>query len=217
MTGNCCVQHRRRSRAAAVAVLLVLGLATAGAGPASSWADGDPASDVLLAKDVFFPYAPSVSPALEAATEKTVHAAGAAGFQLKVAIIGSALELGLVQNLWAQPQAYAQFLDREISFNQPRNLLVVMPAGFGVIPAGLAGALARVRVDTRHRSDGLTRSALLAVLALARSQGHPITAPSLSPSTSSGSPPAALVFGLPAALLVLFGLVMMRRNRSGRS
>jgi MYXO-CTERM domain-containing protein len=195
-------------------VLLLLALAATNSWVASSWADGDPASDVLPVKDVFFPYEPNVSPALEAATEKTVHAAGATGFQLKVAIIGTALELGLVQNLWGQPQAYAQFLDREISFNEPRKLLVVMPAGFGVVPASLAGALASMRVDTRHRSDGLTRSALLAVVALARSQGHPIATPSLSPSSSSSSPPAVLVFGLPVALLALAGLGVVRRSRS---
>jgi MYXO-CTERM domain-containing protein len=89
-----------------------------------------------------------------------------------------------------------------------------MPAGFGVMPASLANGLARVRVENQQRSNGLTHSAILAVVALARSQGHPIAAPATSSSSSSSSPPALLVFGLPAALLVLVGLAMTRRRRS---
>jgi hypothetical protein len=180
-----------------------------------AWADGDPASDVLLAQSVFYPYQPKVSPGLEAAMEKALHAAASvAGLHFKVAIIGAPEELGLVPNFYGHPQAYAQFLDREISFNEPKRLLVVMPAGFGVVPASLASGLAGVSVYARQRSDGLTRSAILAVVALARSQGHPIATPSISTSSSSRSPPALLVFGLPAGLLAVAGLVVMRRGRS---
>jgi hypothetical protein len=203
--------------AAAGALVALVALVAMGYRATPSSADGDPASDVLPVRDVFFPYQPNVSPSLEAAAEKTVHAAGAAGFSLKVAIIGTPLELGLVRQLWRRPQAYAEFLDREISFNEPKKLLVVMPNGFGVVPAPLARALARVPIDTRHGSDGLTRSAILAVVALARSQGHPVSAPSLSTSSSRSSPPALLVFGLPAALLALVGVMLMVRGRRRRS
>jgi hypothetical protein len=134
-----------------------------------------------------------------------------------VALIGSPEELGVVPQLFGHPQEYAQFLDREISFNQPQQLLVVMPVGFGVIPPSLANGLVGVPVYAQQRSNGLTRSAILAVVALARSQGHPIATPSMSPSSSSSSPPALLVFGLPAALLAVAGMVMMRRGRSRRS
>jgi hypothetical protein len=183
----------------------------------ATWAraDGDPASDVLPAQDVFYPYQPKVSPALETALEKALHAsARAGGLHLKVAIIGTAQELGLVPNLFGHPQAYAQFLDREISFNRPQPLLVVMPAGFGVMPRTTANALAHVPVFKQQRSNGLTRSAILAVVALARAQGHPIATPSVSPASSSSSPPALLVFGLPAALLIVAGLATVRRSRA---
>jgi hypothetical protein len=201
-----------RARTAAVA-LLALAIASCALRAAPSRADGDPASDVLPVQDVFFPYEPNVSHSLEVALEKTVHAAGAAGFPLKVALIGTAVELGLVQQLWAKPQTYAQFLDREISFNQPRRLLVVMPNGFGVVPASLAGALQGVPIDAHARSDGLARAALLAVVALARQAGHPIRAVSASSSGSGGSAPAPLVFGLPVALLALSGLALAVRAR----
>ena len=203
------------ARVVAAAVLVALALACTSFRAARSWGDGDPASDVLLAQSIFYPYQPKVSPGLEAALEKTLHAAAsAARLHLKVAIIGTPEELGLVPNFFGHPQAYAQFLDREISFNQPQQLLVVMPAGFGVMPTRLATGLARVPVETRRRSDGLTRSAILAVLALARYRGHTIATPSIAPSSSSSSPPALLVFGLPAALLILAGVAVMRRGHT---
>jgi MYXO-CTERM domain-containing protein len=198
----------------ALAILFAFAFALAGVRPTAARADGDPASDVLLAQDVFYPYQPKVSPALEAGLEKTLRAAARAdGLHLKVAIIGTAEELGLVPKLFGYPQAYAQFLDREISFNQPQSLLVVMPVGFGVMPASYADALAPVPIYKQQRSDGLTRSAILAVAALARRSGHPIPMPSITASSSSGSSPAPLVFGLPVALLLLAGIAVMRRRR----
>jgi hypothetical protein len=205
------------SAIAAAGVLLAV-LTLLWSRPSQSWADGDPASDVLLAQDVFYPYQPKVSPALEATLERTLQAARhAAGLRLKVAIIGSPPELGLVPDLFGHPQKYAQFLDREITFNQPQQLLVVMPSGFGAVPVGFTSALARVPISAQQRSDGLVRSAILAVVALARYQGHPIATPSLSSSRAGSSPPAWLLYGLPAALLALGGLVAVRRGRSGSS
>jgi hypothetical protein len=119
-----------------------------------------------------------------------------------------------VPPFFGRPQSYAQFLDSEISFNQPQSLLVVMPAGFGVIPMSLAKGIAGVPVDAQHGSADLTRSAILAVVALARYEGHPIATPSMSPSSSSGSAPAVLVFGLPVVLLALAGLAAAHWGRS---
>jgi hypothetical protein len=208
------LRHGQSARAAATAIVLLVALSLGWTSPPQSRADGDPASDVLPVQDVFFPYQPKVSHGLEVAMERTVRAAKGAGVNLKVAIIAAPFELGLVRTLFRQPQAYAEFLGREISFNQPQPLLVVMPAGFGVVPSRRSGALAHVPVDARHGSDGLTRSAILAVVALARDQGHAIGTPSMSASSRKSSPPALLVFGLPALLLVLVGLVMTRRWRS---
>jgi hypothetical protein len=199
-------------------MLLDLAFVSIGSRPSESWADGDPASDVLLGTDVFYSYRPKASPGVETALEQALGSAAHAGaLRLKVAIIGAPEELGFEQQLWGQPQAYARFLDSEISFNQPVPLLVVMPAGFGVMPETLARGLAGVPVYARQKTDGLTRSAMLAVVALAREQGHAIATPSIAPSSSRSSPPALLVFGLPAVLLALAGLAVMRtgRRRSG--
>lgn len=204
----------------ATAVLAALALtAPAAIRPQRAAANGDPASDVLLIQDFFFPYRPHVSPAVEAAAFSAVRAANAAGVHLKVAVIGSALDLGLVPNLFGHPQSYAQFLDREITYNQPQPLLVVMPAGFGTVPASLAQALSHVPLYARQQTDGLTRSAILAVVAIARFQGHPIAAPSIAAGSARHSAPTLLVFGLPVALLVLAGLgfVLVGRARARRT
>jgi hypothetical protein len=203
-------------RAAALGAIVLLLLGPTFMTPVAR-ADGDPASDVLLVGDVFYPYQPKVSSSLERALEQTLREAlRVAGLHLKVAIIGTKADLGLVPAFLGRPQAYAQFLDREISFNEPQQLLVVMPTGYGVMPATLAGGLAGTRVTGQQGSDGLTRSAISAVLALARSQGHPIPAPKISSSSSGGSPPALLVFGIPALLLALGGLVATRRRSHER-
>jgi hypothetical protein len=194
--------------------LLVLAIGATAASQA--WGDGDPASDVLLVQNVFYPYQPSVPHALETTLDNLLAATAHAHMPLKVAIIGSREELGLVPDYFGRPQAYAEFLDREISYNKPQPLLVVMPAGFGLVAAGPVSALAHVAIDARQRSYGLTRAAILAVIALARANGHPVASPSIPPATPAGHGglPAALLFGLPVALLALAGLVAMRRGRS---
>jgi hypothetical protein len=201
-----------------LAVLLGLGSALIAVAPATASADGDPASDVLLIQDVFYPYQPKVSPSLEKGLEDGLRALGHAdGVHLKVAIIANASELGLLPEYFGRAQAYAQFLDREISFNQPQALLTVMPSGYGVVPADAAGALAGLRVDAGHGSDGLTRSAVFAVVALARHYGHPIATPSLTATAKGKSAPGVLVFGVPVALLALAGLFLLARRGRPRS
>jgi hypothetical protein len=182
--------------------------------PASAVADGDPASDVLLVEDVFYPYQPPPGRGLEASMKSALHAAAAVGLRLKVAIIGSAEELGLVPRLFGRPQAYANFLDSEISFNSPQPLLVVMPAGFGLANAGSATVLRGLSVDGTHGPAGLTRSAIRAVVNLGRARGSRAAIPPLATGAPARSgPPALLVFGLPTLLLALGGLFAWRRGR----
>jgi hypothetical protein len=202
------VSRRRLIALAAVLACTVLA-------PAAALADGDPASDVLLVEDVFYPYQPPPGPALEASMKSALHSAAAVGLRLKVAIIGSAEELGLVPRLFGRPQAYANFLDSEISFNSPQPLLVVMPAGFGLANAGSATALRGLSVDATHGHPGLTRSAIRAVVYLARARGSRAAIPSLAVGAPAhGGPPALVVFGLPTLLLALGGLFAWRRGRT---
>jgi hypothetical protein len=192
---------------AAVALLL---------SPAAAVADGDPASDILLIQDTFFPYQPPVSPNLAAAVNATVARAKAAGFPLKVAIVAAVTDLGAVPDLFGQPQRYADFLDREISYNKPMKLLVVMPQGLGVANAGPAAALAGQTIPPGTGADRLARAAIPAIVALAVRAGHPITAapiPAASGSGGGGTSPL-LTFGAPLALVLLAGglLALSRRG-----
>jgi peptidoglycan-N-acetylglucosamine deacetylase len=199
--------------ASALTMMTVLALAAIYS--SSAQADADPASDVLLAQNAFYPYQLPNDPPLEAAMNKVLDSSARAGLPLKVAVIGSRLDLGAVPNLFGHPQQYAQFLDKEISYNNRPPLLVVMPAGFGVVAAGPPNALKGLKVDTQHGPYGLVRTALLAVAVVVHSTGRTIATPSIpSSSSSGGGPPAIVLFALPVTVLVLGGFLVRRRERS---
>jgi hypothetical protein len=179
--------------------------------PPRAAADADPASDFLLVAPVFYPYQPATSPALKKTLESTLTQLKAKGLNLKVAILDDATDLGAVTNVWNMPQTYADFLDKEISFNTKQPLLVVMPAGFGASNAGPTGALNGLIVDSSHSANGLARSAILAAVRLARANGKAIPTPAIPAVTASGSGGGGtsplLAFGAPVALVVLAAVV----------
>ncbi|HEV3318111.1 MAG TPA: hypothetical protein VG053_00060 [Solirubrobacteraceae bacterium] len=209
---------RRRGRDTTLIAVVLLCLVPAGA----ARGDGDPASDVLLIQNAFYPYQPPPPAELEAALNALLSQARSAGMPLKVAIIGSREDLGAVPTYFGHPQQYAAFLDREISYSTktPQPLLVVMPAGFGLAAAAPASALARVSIDAGARTSGLTRAAILAVSALARANGHAIAPPQIAGPTTTrrGGTPSAILFGLPVLLLILAGIpILAHRKRRASS
>ena len=111
---------------------------------------------------------------------------------------------------WTQDQLVSQ-LNTNLN-NAPQSLITVMPSGLGVSPARYGAALAGVRVDRTHGSDGLTRSAISAVRAVSRYDGHPIPAPRLAVA-GAGSGPPAVVFAVPVALLLAAGVALALRGR----
>jgi hypothetical protein len=172
--------------------------------PATALADADPASDVLLGAPAFYPFQPPVSQSLQSQLEQELAQLQKQGLSLKVAIIASPVDLGAIPNLFGQPQTYATFLGREISFQHPQALLVVMPAGFGVYSTGAASALAGLKVDTTGASNGLTQSAILAVQRIAKAADK-TASPGGSASSGSGSGGASplAIAGIVAGLVVL--------------
>src|SRR4051794_37571016 len=143
-------------RALTIAVLLAVAL------PAAARADGDPASDVLLLQDVFTPYAPQVPKPVSDGLSQTLKKARASGYPLKAAIIASKNDLGSVPQFYGRPQPYASFLEREIAFNKPEPLLVVMAAGYGVSQAGSKAVATVAKQDkpASASSDALGRAAI---------------------------------------------------------
>jgi hypothetical protein len=160
-------------RLLAVAITL---LATFVLAPAAALADGDPASDVLLGENVFYPYAPPVTAATQKTLNATTAAAKKAGFPLKVALIAAPVDLGVIPDLFGKPQKYAEFLDQEISFRAKQPLLVVMSNGYGVqgLTPKATAALASIRPPQGKESEQLAKAAITAVSKLADASGHPL-------------------------------------------
>jgi hypothetical protein len=197
-------------------------LVLAGAlGAAGALADGDPASDTLLGENVFYPYAPLVSGSVERTLNAETAAAKRSGFPIKVALIGRPLDLGVIPDLFGKPQAYAKFLDQEISFQGLQPLLVVMAAGYGV--QGLSHS-ATVAASSLHRPSGPTPTALAqaaetAVAHLAAASGHPVKGgPGIGAgSGGSGSSGLPLIIALVLAALLLSGALVFLRRRQALS
>ena len=184
-------------------------------------ADGDPASDVLIGENVFYPYSPSVSPELQNTLNAETAAASHEHFPIKVALIPSPVDLGSITSLFGQPQHYAAFLDIEISYLDIRQLvLVVMPSGYGV--SGLSPAATRAaRTLTKpagRQSDDLARAAIVAVAKLASAAGHPIPKIGVT-DTAHGSngwqPPTAAILAF--AAIAAAGAILAFRHRHARA
>ena len=193
---------------AAVSILAVALAATLV--PGSACADGDPASDVLVTQTLFLPWDAGVSADQQAQLTALLREAEHDGYQLRVALISSSVDLGSVTELWRQPQSYANFLGEELSLVYKGTLLVIMPDGFGLYRLnGSLGpeqaALASIRSAVAGASLGT--AALLAIQHLAAAAGHPLSIPRgiPAPTAASGSPNtiAWIVFVISGALIAL--------------
>jgi hypothetical protein len=168
-------------RAAAVAVAM-----TALALPGGAGANGDPASDVLLASQVFLPFEAPISNSAASDLKQTVAAANEKGYTIRVALIPFTGDLGTAVSLWGRPQDYSRFLGSEIAFVYRNRLLVAMPAGFGFYNGKKPVAKERrvlATIKPGATPTPLAESASDAVRALAASAG--ITLPKSSGGSSS--------------------------------
>jgi hypothetical protein len=191
--------------------------ASLAAGPVRAFADGDPASDVLLEESVFYPYAHPTGSRLQQRLEAVAAAAARARVPIKVALIGSPVDLGAITMLWGKPQRYAGYLDREISFDQPQPLLVVMPGGYGreSLSTRADAAVAALRAPAGATGDDLANAAITAIERIAAADGHPISvagAP-VAPGTSGTTAILVAVLSLAAvAIAASVAFVTLRRR-----
>jgi hypothetical protein len=155
-------------------------LVLAGSLPAVARADGDPASDVLVTQPVFVPRDAATG---AARLQSVATAAVRAGYPLRVALIGSAADLGSVTALWRRPVDYARFLAQELSLAAPGRVLVVMPNGFGVAPETGREAAALKSVPIARGARQLPAAAVAAVAKLAAADGHALAPAALSPAS----------------------------------
>ena len=204
-----------RPRAVAIAVLALLFLIA----PAAALADGDPASDVLIGRDVFYPYDPGVSSSLQSHLNTLTAQARASGFPIKVALIDTRADLGTLPELFDKPRQYAQFLDEEISLaGQRLPLLVVMPNGYGVagLPPAASTVVAALPGPAGKPSNDLAQAAIAAIKAIAAATGHHINKNAVIASGDSGNS-TTLMISLVAALALLgAGAVIGYRVAQGR-
>jgi hypothetical protein len=204
--------------------------------PAAARADGDPASDILLGQDAFFPYAPATAKRLSGALTGLLERTRKSGYPIKVALIESEGDLGANADLFGRPLEYANLLADELRTlrhgkdgGEDLHLLVVMPTGFS--GAGLGArvdeALGPVRIESAAQSDGLARAAIEAVARLASVNGHPTPIPpearlALAPRNESTKPsgssvlPYVLPFGVITIAVAVASLVAARRRRAER-
>ena len=135
-------------------------------------ANGDPPSNVLLNAPVYVPDGGAATSLTD-----TVDGAGKAGYDVKVAVIGSPRDLGNIPQYWGQPEAYAQHLADGLRFAWRGDLLIVMPGGVGLAASAQAdrkkAALAEIRPGGSD-PDALAAAGTRAVRALASAAGRPI-------------------------------------------
>lgn len=210
-----------------VPALLALALIAAPA----ALADGDPASDVLPSQDAFYPYTPQASKPLVRALDRLLAQVRKSGYPMKVALIGSAADLGSYPTMYNNPQRYADLLASELPINphgsvrDSLHLLVVMAGGFGGKNLGdrVDEALAPVEIDPEAGSDGLVRAALAAVARIATVNGHETAVPPEASSDgaagggSSSETVVLIVIGVVIVLLLAALLAVRRRAAASNS
>jgi len=201
---------------ATLAALVLLAL------PVAASADVDPASDVLLFQNAFFPRVNPPSDALKNELTALTKQANDQGHNLKVAVIGARLDLGGAPQLYRHPDQYAKFLGTELrsATGLVQPLVVVMKGGVGTYGMGdEAISLKQVEVPDKPTSDQLTQIAIEATKDVSAAAGHPLKAVSAktvkkkSNNNSSGGAPL-VAFMVPVALLLVLGFVLWFRRKT---
>jgi hypothetical protein len=197
-------------------VLLATLIAACTAAPVAN-ADGDPASDYLYTQQVFIPFDIKAPVAEQGDLHRTIAGANRAGFAVRVAIIGSAYDLGAVPSLWRKPQTYARFLGQELLFVYKQRLLIVMPNGFGFFWSGHAVSkeyTTLAKIPIARGGTGLLTAAHDAVVKLAAASGVDV-APAQPPKSTASRDRLIIILGSVAiAAAGLLVRAFLRRRRA---
>jgi hypothetical protein len=186
--------------------------------PATAVAHGDPASDYLLTESLFLPFGAKTDSGPAKRLRDVIRAADNSGFKIKAALILTPQDLGTAFSFFNKPQRYAEFLGKELSFGYRDRLVVVMPKGFGYTINGDPDPKG-VRMLARLRPPGpdVTKEAEVAALAIRRltaAAGHRIAAPS---GDSVGRDRITIAAAVTAAIALIAGIALYRRQRGSRT
>jgi len=194
--------------------VLALALLGVGAFTSSAWAH-DPAEQPLRDGTTFLPFPAESEQAVQFLT--VVASANHKGFAIRVAVITREHDLDEYTAYWRRPRAYARLLGGELAPGYTKQLLVVMPNGFGLSkPTHSAyGLLQPITIGTGN--DALLAAAQTAVERLAAARGIFISAPKVTtPAQQASHDRLVIVLASLAALAGLVVLSAWRRRRSPR-
>jgi len=179
--------------------------------------DGDPASDYLITQPAFLPFDAHVDQASSSELAGLLASAKKKGFEIRVAVISTKLDLGAVPILYRKPQIYAHFLGQELFYWYKRELLVVMPNGYGVYRHGLVpadqAAVDKLPPPGSAAGNTLVAAANRAVRALAARHGVTLVAVSGSASSSTNSDRIVIAGAAAGVALLTAGVIYVRRRR----
>jgi hypothetical protein len=182
--------------------------------PAAAQAHGDPASDYLLAQNVFLPFNAKIEADTAEQLQAVIKGANDGGYKIKVALILSRYDLGTAFSLYNKPQRYAQFLGLELTFLYRSNLLVVMPDGYGFAVNGEAdppsGRVLEPLPAPGRDATKLASGATRAVRRLAAASGHPVV---LSGGGSQTRDRIVIAAAAVAGAALIAAFVLYRRQR----
>jgi hypothetical protein len=182
-------------------------------------ADGDPASDYLLAQQAFVSPNARVSTKDQTQLLVVITALRRVGYPVRVAIIQSRYDLGAVTVLDKKPRLYARFLSQELRFVYAKRLLVVMPNGYGISDDGKAAPAEQAVLDRlapAGTQDGarLVAAAVMALRALGAADGVDVTHLPRGGSRSFAETWRLEIVTL--AALLLLAIALIRWNRRDR-
>jgi len=143
--------------------------------PAAALAHGDASTHYLETGDFYPGFGARASQQSELKLIGLLAAAKAAGYPMKVSILGDASDVSDSPDMLQHPQRYAAFVAKELERSQVPlvgPVVIVSPYGLGVAGPGAE----RLAIPTGADGEQLVTAATTAVRALADAAGHPLPA-----------------------------------------
>jgi hypothetical protein len=182
--------------------------------PATARANGDPASDYLLAQNVFLPFTTKIDNNEVQRLNALLRESQKARFPIRVAVILSPSDLGTAFSLFGKPQKYAAFLGLELSYVYRGRLLVVMPNGYGYTvnadPDPKASPVLEKLPPAGRNATKEVQAAIVAVQRLAAAEGHRLAVP--KGGGSAGRDRLTIAAAVTAAIALIAAFVLYRRR-----
>ena len=196
-------------------LVALIGVAVCLSAPSLAQANGDPASDYLLAQNLFLPFTTKIDQNSVKRLNAVLAEAKAQRFPIRVALILSPSDLGTAYSLFGKPEKYAQFLGLELAFVYRDRLLVVMPSGYGYAVKGdpdpKASAVLKKLPAPGRSATKEADAAIVAVQRLAAREGHRLAAPKVG--GSAGRDRLTIAAAATAGIALIAAIVLYRRRQ----